>query len=187
MTCISASVELAAVPIPDPTTGGLRAGVAEDFPNGGGGRAFLFTLDGSEGPYTFLFMDSGGAADLDVPIVVGGVNYGAPLQNLKAALADAGLSSVDLLIAPSAGGGELAKLVVPVAHPKAYIPVHWDNFFAGFLARPPTFNDAAFTKYLKDQNVQQFVPVQVMDKWRLSRSGVQAVSNALVKQALPFQ
>jgi len=180
-------IELAAVPVPDPATGGLRAGVGEDFPNGGGGRAFLFTLDGSEGPYTFLFMNSGGAADLNVPIVVGGVNYGAPLQNLKTALADAGLSSIDLLIAPSAGGGELAKLVVPVAHPKAYIPVHWDNFYASFLSKPPTFKDTAFTTYLNEQKVQLFAPVQVMDKWRLSRAGVQAVSNAVVKQALPFQ
>jgi hypothetical protein len=92
-----------------------------------------------------------------------------------------------LLIAPSAGGGELAKLIVPVAHPRAYIPVHWDNFYAAFLARPPTFKDAAFTAYLTEQKVQQFAPVQVMDKWRLSRGGVQAISNALVKQALPFQ
>jgi L-ascorbate metabolism protein UlaG (beta-lactamase superfamily) len=181
------AVELASVPIPDPATGGLRAGVAEDFPNGGGGRAFLFTLDGVEGPYTLLFMNSGGAKDLDVPIVVDGVNYGAPLQNLKAALLDAGLSSVDLLIAPSGGGGELAKLVFPIVHPKACIPVHWDNFYAAFLARPPTFKDAAFTKYLNEQNVRLFAPVQVMDKWRLSRSGVEAVSNSLVKQALPFQ
>ena len=29
-------------PRPDPQTGGLRGGVAEDFPNGGGNRAFLF-------------------------------------------------------------------------------------------------------------------------------------------------
>ena len=181
------AVELESVPIPDPVTGGLRAGVAEDFPNGGGGRAFLFTLDGVEGPYTFLFMNSGGAKDLDVPIVIGGVNYGAPLQNLKAALTDAGLGSIDLLIAPSAGGGELAKLIVPIAHPKAYIPVHWDNFYAEFLSRPPTFKDAAFTKYLTDQNIKQLAPLQVMDKWRLSRSGVEAVSNAAVKQALPFQ
>jgi len=180
-------VELDAAPIPDPTTGGLRAGVAEDFPNGGGGRAFLFTLDGVEGPYTFLFMNSGGAVDLDVPIVVDGVNYGAPLQNLKAALADAGITSVNLLIAPSAGGGALAKLIVPIVHPKAFIPVHWDNFFAAFLSRPPTFRDAAFTQYLSEQKIQLLAPVQVMDKWRLSRGGVQAVSNALVKQALPFQ
>ena len=38
-----------AVPVPDPATGGLRAGVAEDFPNGGGNRAFLFTVDGPQG------------------------------------------------------------------------------------------------------------------------------------------
>jgi len=182
-----AAVELDSVPIPDPLTGGLRAGVAEDFPNGGGGRAFLFTLDGVEGPYTFLFMNSGGAKDLDVPIVIGGVDYGAPLQNLKAALTDAGLSSIDLLIAPSAGGGELAKLIVPITHPKAYIPVHWDNFYAQFLSRPPTFKDASFTQYLTAQNIKQLAPVQVMDKWRLSRGGVEAVSNAAVKQALPFQ
>ena len=103
------------------------------------------------------------------------------------ALTDAGLGSIDLLIAPSAGGGELAKLIVPIAHPKAYIPVHWDNFYAEFLSRPPTFKDAAFTKYLTDQNIKQLAPLQVMDKWRLSRSGVAAVSNAAVKQALPFQ
>ena len=29
----------------DPATGGLRAGVGEDYPNGGGNRAFLFTVD----------------------------------------------------------------------------------------------------------------------------------------------
>jgi len=35
-------VELDEPPHPDPISGGLRAGVAEDFPNGGGNRAFLF-------------------------------------------------------------------------------------------------------------------------------------------------
>ena len=42
-------VELTSVPVPDPATGGLRAGVAEDFPNGGGNRGFLFTVDGPQG------------------------------------------------------------------------------------------------------------------------------------------
>jgi len=37
-------VELKSVPVPDPATGGLRAGVGEDFPNGGGGRMYLFTI-----------------------------------------------------------------------------------------------------------------------------------------------
>ena len=44
-------IELDAVPRPDPQTGGLRAGVAEDFPNGGGNRAFLFVVDGAEGRF----------------------------------------------------------------------------------------------------------------------------------------
>ncbi len=39
-------VELEAIPRQDPATGGLKAGVAEDFPNGGGNRGFLFTVDG---------------------------------------------------------------------------------------------------------------------------------------------
>src|SRR5262249_21466154 len=42
-------VELESVPRIDAQTGGLRAGVAEDFPNGGGTRAFLFTVDGAQG------------------------------------------------------------------------------------------------------------------------------------------
>ena len=66
-------VELGAVPIPDPATGGLRAGVSEDFPNGGGGRAYLFTVDGVDGPYSWFFTNSAGYVDLDVPIVIDGL------------------------------------------------------------------------------------------------------------------
>ena len=40
-------VELDAIPRPDPATGGLRAGVTEDFPNGGGNRALLFVFEGA--------------------------------------------------------------------------------------------------------------------------------------------
>ena len=123
-------VELAAVPVPDLATGGLHAGVAEDFPNGGGGRAFLFTIDGADGPYSWFFLNSAGFVDLDLPIVVDGVDYGAPLENLKAAMADAGLTSVDLWV--GAGGDPVAQLVLPVLKPKAYLPVHWDNFYAAF-------------------------------------------------------
>ena len=45
-------VELQGVPTPDPATGGLHAGVAEDFPNGGGGRGYLFTVDGPDGRFS---------------------------------------------------------------------------------------------------------------------------------------
>jgi hypothetical protein len=80
-------VELTAVPRPDPVTGGLRAGVAEDFPNGGGNRAFLFVVDGPAGRYSWFFNNSASAVDLHVPIVVDGKDFGAPLDNLRAAMA----------------------------------------------------------------------------------------------------
>ena len=48
-------------------TGGLRAGVAEDFPNGGGNRAYLFTVDGPRGRFSWFFQDSASAVDLRAP------------------------------------------------------------------------------------------------------------------------
>ena len=112
----------------DPTNGGLRPGLAEDFPNGGGSRAYLFTVATRDGPVTIFFSNTGSPVDLDRPIVIDGTNFGAPIDNLRAALRDAGLASVDLWIA--SGGAPLARLVLPVLRPKAYLPVHWDDYFA---------------------------------------------------------
>ena len=96
-------VELKSVPVQDPATGGLRAGVAEDFPNGGGNRAYLFTVDGPDGRFSWFFNNSASAVDLHVPIVVDGVDHGAPIENLKAAMKDAKLTSVDLWIGRKRG------------------------------------------------------------------------------------
>src|SRR5262249_27416603 len=128
-------VELKAVPRLAPENGGLRGGVAEDFPNGGGTRGFLFTVDGAQGRFSWVYQNSGSAVDLQVPIVIDGKNYGAPLDNLKTALKDAGLQSVDLWI--GTGGQAVAKLVVPVLKPKAYLPVHWDGLYGAFQAGVP--------------------------------------------------
>ncbi|MGH8694570.1 MAG: hypothetical protein ACREVM_10130, partial [Burkholderiales bacterium] len=65
-------VELDAIPRPDPATGGLRAGVAEDFPNGGGNRGFLFTVDGPQGRFSWFYQNSASPVDLHVPIVING-------------------------------------------------------------------------------------------------------------------
>src|SRR5262245_32232513 len=106
-------IELTAAPRPDSKTGGLRAGVAEDFPNGGGNRAFLFVVDGPDGRYSWFFQNSASAVDLQAPIVVDGTNYGAPLENLRAALRAERLDSVDLWI--GTGGVAVARLVLPIA------------------------------------------------------------------------
>lgn len=178
-------VELDDIPRQDPATGGLKAGVAEDFPNGGGNRGFLFTVDGPQGRYSWYFHDSASAVDLDVPIVIDGVDYGAPIENLKQAMRDAGLDSVDLWI--GTGGAAVAQLVVPVLKPKAHIPVHWDGLWQPFEAGMPwAFSDPADEEYLAKAGVTLIKPAQYMDKWRLDKSGIKALPNSAVKSALGF-
>jgi hypothetical protein len=178
-------VELRAIPVPDAASGGLHAGVAEDFPNGGGVRAFLFTVDAPEGRLSWFFQNSASAVDLNVPIVIDGVDYGAPLDNLKAAMKDAGLESVDLWI--GSGGRAIAALVAPVVKPKAYLPVHWDGLYGAFeKGVPRAYSDPGLEAFLQSSGILLVRPVQYMDKWRLDRKGVHVIDNAVVKKSLGF-
>lgn len=178
-------VELSAVPRVDAATGGLRVGVAEDFPNGGGNRAFLFVVDGPAGRYCWFFQNSASLADLETPIVVDGRDYGAPLDNLRTAMRAANVTSVDLWI--GTGGAPVASVLLPVLKPKAYLPVHWDGLYGAFEAGvPQPYADAPLERALTAAGVTLLKPVQYMDKWRLDRSGVRAVPNDAVKRALGF-
>src|SRR5450432_3071160 len=160
--------ELYRPPVPDPATGGFRAGVGEDYPNGGGNRAFLFTVDSPEGQLSFFVNNSASAFDLDKDIVVDGVNYGSPLGNLAAAMKDAGLTQVDAWI--GTGGLPVAQMVVPVIHPKAYLPSHWDGLFNSFWAGMPyPFKDDDLLAYLGAQKVGFVRPTQYFDKFILSK------------------
>jgi hypothetical protein len=176
-------VELARAPTLDPTNGGLRPGVTEDFPNGGGSRAYLITVPARDRRLTVFFSNTGSPVDLDRPIVVGGTNFGAPIDNLRAALRDAGITSVDLWIA--GGGAPLARLVLPVLRPKAYLPVHWDDYFAPIergVAKP--YADPALESLLDTAHVTLIRPAQYLDRWRLDGSGVHAIANDAQKRAL---
>ena len=178
-------VELRSVPRRDPENGGLHAGVAEDFPNGGGSRGFLFTVDGAQGRFSWFLQNSGSAVDLAVPIVIDGRNYGAPIENLKAAMKDAGLQSVDLWI--GAGGAPIARVAAPILKPKAYLPVHWDGLYGAFEAGVPRpYADPELEEFLKTSGVVLVRPVQYMDKWRLDHSGIRTVENTMVKRTLGF-
>ena len=176
-------VELDAVPVPDPETGGFHAGVAEDYPNGGGSRGYLFTVDGPQGRFSWFYQGSGSAADLHLPIVVRGVDYGAPLDNLAAAMSDAGLESVDLWI----GGRDasVVQLVLPVIRPRAFLPIHWDGVEAPFEAgMPERFSDPPLEELLTASGAELIEPGQYMDKWRLDHQGVHPIENHAVKQSL---
>jgi hypothetical protein len=179
-------VELKDVPVPDAATGGLHAGVAEDFPNGGGSRGYLFTVDGSQGRISWFFQNSASPVDLQTPISIGGVNYGAPLENLKLAMKDAGLDSVDLWI--GTGGRAIAELVLPILKPAFYLPVHWDGLYEPFFAgMPHAYEDPALEAILTAARVTLVKPRQYLDKWRLDRTGMRPMENSAMKQALGFR
>jgi L-ascorbate metabolism protein UlaG (beta-lactamase superfamily) len=176
--------ELTAPPVPD-AAGGLHAGVAEDFPNGGGNRAYLFVVKTADGPRTIFFNDSASPVDLETPIVVDGRDYGAPLANLRRALADARLDHVDLWI--GAASRDVAALVLPVLKPKAFLPVHWDGLWRPFKAGVETpYSDPELEAMLTAAGAQLIAPAQYMDRWRLDRSGVHPVDNSAIKQKLGF-
>ena len=170
---------------PVPEAKGFRGGVGEDYPNGGGNRAFLFTVDGPDGQLTFFVNNSASAFDLDKDIVVDGVSYGSPLGNLAAAMKDAGLTQVDAWI--GTGGEPVAKLIIPVVHPKVYIPNHWDGLFNGFWpGMPYPFKDDGLTAYLKAQNIPLMPQHQYFDKYVLTKAGVAMADNHALKAKLGF-
>lgn len=178
-------VELEAVPRVDPVTGGLRVGVAEDFPNGGGGRAYLFTLDSARGRLSWLYTSSLSAFDLTVPIVVDGTDFGAPLANISAAMDDAGLDGVDLWL--GVGSTPVAELVLPVVKPKTYIPNHWDGLFNPFFPGLPfPFSDPGLESMLASAGIRLMPQRQYMDAFRITPSGVVPEPNNDIKQKLGF-
>jgi hypothetical protein len=178
-------IELDAVPRPDPATGGLRAGVAEDFPNGGGGRAFLFIVGSGRERVTLLWINSGSAADLDMPIVVDGRDHGAPAANLVAALAAERIDRVDLAILP--GGAPHADRVAAIARPRVVIPHHWDGLYQPFLAGVPfRFADADYEAALAAHDARLVTPEQYLDAWTLDVHGLHRRSNHAMKHRFDF-
>lgn len=178
-------VELDAVPVPDPETGGLRAGVAEDFPNGGGSRGYLFRVDGPEGSFSWFYQSTASAVDLHLPVVVDDIDYGVPLDNLAAAMEQAGLDSVDLWV--GRGDARVTQLVLPILAPRAYLPIHWDGLDAPFESGMPfAFFEPQLEEVLAAAGVMVIRPGQYMDKWRLDHEGVRPIENRAVKQALGF-
>jgi hypothetical protein len=176
--------ELYDPPVPD-ASGGLRAGVGEDYPNGGGGRAYLFTVDRPGQKLSFFVQTSASAFDLDKEIHVDGVNHGAPLANLAAAMKDAGLRNVDLWI--GTGGASVAKLIVPVIRPKFYLPSHWDGLFNPFWPGMPfPYKDDALKAYLDAEKVALMPQQQYFDSYRVDARGVTVNPNSEVKKKLGF-
>ena len=141
--------------------------------------------DTAQGQLAFFVNNSASAFDLDKDIHVDGVNYGSPLGNLAAAMKDAGITQVDAWI--GTGGLAVAEMIIPVLHPKTYIPSHWDGLFSSFWAGMPyPFKDEALQTYLGQQKVAMVRPTQYFDKYVLTSTGVTTQDNHAQKAQLGF-
>ena len=177
-------IELQAIPKPD-ANGNLRGGVAEDFPNGGGNRGYLFTVSTTSGPLKFFVTNSGAPQDLVTDNITDGINYGKPIDSLARAMTEAGLTGVDLWI--GAGGQPVASLTVPVLKPKVFVPNHLSSFYTPFSqGSTGPFNDATLTSYLAANSIGLVAPKQYFDAYVLDSAGFRAADNAAMKQVYGF-
>lgn len=198
-----APLELVETPAAAPE--GLRPGVLQDFPNGGGARAYLFTVETMAGAVSWLYSNTGNAETFQRPVPVDEAFFqsqGLPLNqlvfapqqtssqdNLRSVLSAAKLDQVDLWIGYS--DRNLAEAVYGVLRPKAHIPHHWDGLFSPFSAGLPfpyasVAGADGVTAFFQSQGVTLFPPQQYMDKFQLTTKGIAPVANSEIKAKLGF-
>ncbi|HUG42323.1 MAG TPA: MBL fold metallo-hydrolase [Longimicrobiales bacterium] len=178
---LSAPLELRAPPPVDVRTGGLRPGFLEDYPNGGGSRAYLITLGRTPRATTLFWSNTGNPAAWDTALAAdtaflraAGVDlsnlapagFARPTRDLLAATLRAeGLGGVDLWI--GFPGAAHVRQVVPVLRPGAFIPHHWDDFWTPMsqgIAEP--FAGDAIRPYLDSAGVALVPPVAYYQRMR---------------------
>lgn len=196
-------LELVEPPTPDST--GFKPGILQDFPNGGGARAYLFTAETTTGPVSWFYSNTGNAATFRDPVTIepaffAGLSlaldnlsiaeHATPArEHLQAALNQMGLDQIDLWLGFS--DRPLAEAVHQVLKPKAHIPHHWDGLFKPFFDGVPyAYTDFPMTvgvsDFWQEQEVRFLAPQQYMDKYALTTDGVEAVTNSAVKLLLGF-
>lgn len=194
--------------IKSPTTSasGLRAGTLQDFPNGGGARAYLFTATTATGSVSWFYSNTGNADTFLQPapadetffqrhelpfdnLVLSPQQPTSSQDNLRAALTTAGLDHVALWIGYS--DRRLGEVVSNVLRPQVHIPHHWDGLFSPFYnGLPFAYASVAGTdvlaEFLKARRIALLPPRQYMDKFSLTPAGVTPIANDEIKAALGF-
>jgi hypothetical protein len=76
---------------------------------------------------------------------------------------------------------------VPVLHPRAYVPNHWDGLYSPFLeGLPMPYRDVGLTAYLAAQGISLLPQTQYMDGYAITTSGVERLENRELKASLGF-
>lgn len=172
---LRAPLELRDTPVVDRLTGGLRPGFLEDYPNGGGSRAWLITADTRDGPVTLFWSNTGNPQAWDAPVPADsalfrelGIDVShlawAPSDiptraHLENALAEAADNPIDLWI--GFGGAEHVRQVVATLRPRTFVPHHWDDFWTPMEDGPGrTFDATPIAAFLDSSGVGLIVPAE---------------------------
>jgi hypothetical protein len=195
-------MELIDIPTPDPETGGLRPGILEDFPNGGGSWAYLFTLDQPGQPLSWFHSSSGNADTFRESKIADEAflkEHGMTLNNLiitpeeksieeylTAAMDAAKLDHIDVWLGYN--NSYHVEQVSSVLKPKAFIPQHWGGLWYPFFEglKSPYSNERLIS-VLEKEGIDFHLQRQYMDKYRLDTSGITPVPNDTVKERLGFK
>lgn len=170
-------------PPPLDRTGGLRPGFLEDYPNGGGSRAYLITVRTAGRPITLFWSNSGNPHAWDVPVPVDTAALratGVDLSNLEpapaprsarqalaAALEAEGLDGVDYWI--GFPGLDHVRQVVGTLRPRTFVPHHWDDFWSPMDEGPgERFENARLEAFLDSADVHLVVPESYYQRFRLT-------------------
>lgn len=187
---LRAPLELRSPPSVDPATGGLRPGFLDDYPNGGGARAYLITVATTAGPVTLFWSNTGNPQAWDEPVPADSAYLrasGVDLSNLAfaasgqptrevlaAALRGEGLDGVDVWI--GFGGAAHVRQVVETLRPRTFIPQHWDDFWSSMDDGPgATFDPTPLAPILEGVGARILVPTRYYEAFVADRAGVTAV------------
>jgi hypothetical protein len=180
-----------------------------ELSNGVGGPetfGYLFTVDKNHGmnignaaaaarnnnTLNWYVSDSGaGGEDLFIPRVAGGKTYGSPMENLAAAMADAGLTRLDIWQGgPESRMVNQAKFVVPAFNVQIFMPHHLDaraNAQSSFrleygmhYAYLPE-DQPKLQALLESRGVPQVYPTNYWDAWVYDKHGLRPVENTEMK------
>jgi L-ascorbate metabolism protein UlaG (beta-lactamase superfamily) len=196
---LRAPLELRAPPPIDPKTGGLRPGFLEDYPNGGGARAYLITIATADGPVTLLWSNTGNAQAWDAPLPADSVfmrQQGVDLANLEWATSDSptrehlatalreeGLTAVDLWV--GMGVEEHVQQVVSLLHPRTFVPHHWDDFWTPISEGVNRgFASTRIAQALSSAGIQLLAPASFFDRVVLTPSAAILEEGPTARRAL---
>lgn len=196
---LRAPLELRGPPTADSATGGLRPGYLEDYPGGGGSRAYLVTVQTSSGPVTVFWSDTGNpqAWDRLVPadsaffrehgIDTRHLEWAAsdrPVrEHLRSALAAEALGEVDLWI--GFGGTEHVRQVTETLRPLAFVPHHWDDLWTPLTDGPGrAFQASSLDRFLDEAGLRLIVPANYFDRIVLTTDSVRIEDGGPLRRAL---